>query len=68
MLLNDNIVEIEKRDEISSVTSVVGDFSELFLHSSTFLIENSRSVCFRSKQMKAIQTINITNDFFIWNY
>ena len=36
MLLNDNIVEIEKRDEISSVTFVVDDFSELFLHSSTF--------------------------------
>ena len=43
MLLNDDIVEIEKPDEISFLTFVVNEFSRLFLHQSIFSIKNSRS-------------------------
>ena len=44
MLLNDNIVDIEKRDGIFSLTFAVNEFSELFLHPSVFSIKDSRSV------------------------
>ena len=43
MLLNDDVVEIEKPDEISFLTFVVNEFSRLFLHQSIFSIKNSRS-------------------------
>ena len=43
MLLNEDILDIEKPDGISSLTFVVNQFSESFLHRSTFSIEHSRS-------------------------
>ena len=42
MLLNDNIVNIEKPDGICSLTFVLNTFSLLFLHPSIFSIEHSR--------------------------
>ena len=38
MLLNDDIIDIEKPDEICSPTSSVNEFLELFLHPSIFSI------------------------------
>ena len=38
MLLNDDIIGIEKPDEICSPTSSVNEFLELFLHPSIFSI------------------------------
>ena len=38
MLLNDDIVEIEKADGICLLTFVVDEFSGLFLHPSVFLL------------------------------
>ena len=43
MLLNDNIVDIEKPDGVCSPTFVVDEFSKLFLHPSIFFIEHSVS-------------------------
>ena len=43
MLVNDSIVGIEKPDGICSLTFVVDEFSELFLHPSIFSIIHSRS-------------------------
>ena len=43
MSLNDDIVDIEKHDEICSLTFVLGDFSVLFLHPSIFTVNDSRS-------------------------
>ena len=43
MLLNDDIVHIEKPDGKCSSTFVVGEFSGLFLHPSIFSIKHSRS-------------------------
>ena len=43
MFLNNYIVDIERPDEIRSLTLVVDDFSELFLHPSIFSIKNWRS-------------------------
>ena len=43
MLLNENIVDIEKPDEICLPTFVVDDFPGLFLHPSIFSIQHSRS-------------------------
>ena len=40
MSLNNYILDIERPDEIRSLTIVVGDFSELFLHPSIFSIRN----------------------------
>ena len=37
MFLNHYIVDIERPDEICSLTLVADDFSELFLHPSNFL-------------------------------
>ena len=42
MLLNDDIVDIEKPDGICSLTFVVDKFSALFLHPSIFFIKHSR--------------------------
>ena len=42
-LLNGDIVDIEKPDEICSHTFVVNEFSGLFLHPSIFSIIHSRS-------------------------
>ena len=39
MFLNDYIVDIEKSDEICSLTLVVNEFSGLFLHLSIFSIK-----------------------------
>ena len=44
MLLNEDIVEIEKSDPICLLTFVVDEFSGLFLHPPTFSIVHSRSV------------------------
>ena len=44
MLLNDDIVDIEKSDGICSLTFDVDEFSGLFLHPSIFSIKHSRSV------------------------
>ena len=41
MLLNDNIVDIENTDGTCLLTSVVDQFSGLFLHPSIFSIINS---------------------------
>ena len=43
MLLNDDIVDIEKPDGICPLTFVVDEFSRLFLHPSFFSIEQARS-------------------------
>ena len=43
MLLNNDIVNIEKPDGIYSPTFVVDEFSGLFLHISVFSIKHSRS-------------------------
>ena len=43
MLLNEDIVDIEKPDGICLHTFVVDRFSGLFLHSSVFSIKYSRS-------------------------
>ena len=43
MLLNDDIVDIEKLDGMCSLTFVVDEFSGLFLHPSIFSIKHSRS-------------------------
>ena len=43
MFLNDDIIDIEKSDGICSLTFVVNDFSELFLHTSVFSIKDSKS-------------------------
>ena len=43
MLLNDDIVEIERPDEICSLTFVMNEFSGLYLHPSVFSIKHSRS-------------------------
>ena len=43
MLLNDDIVDIEKPDEISSLAFFVNEFSRLFLHQPIFSIKHSRS-------------------------
>ena len=43
MLQNEDIVDIEKPDEICSLTFVVGEFSELFLDPSIVSIINSGS-------------------------
>ena len=44
MLLNKNIVDIEKPEGICSLKFVVDEFSGLFLHPSIFSIIRSRSV------------------------
>ena len=43
LLLNDNIVEIEKSDGICSLTFVADEFSGLLLNPSIFPIIHSRS-------------------------
>ena len=43
VLLNDDIVDIEKSDGVCLLTLVVDDFSGLFLHPSIFSIIHSRS-------------------------
>ena len=43
MLLNEDLVGIEKPDQISSLTFVIDELSELFLHQSIFSIIHSRS-------------------------
>ena len=40
--LNDDIVDIEKADEICSLTFVVDDFSGCYLHLSRLTIKDSR--------------------------
>ena len=43
MLLEEDILDIEKPDEICSLTFVVDEFSELFLHPPIFSMIHSRS-------------------------
>ena len=43
MLLNDDIVDIEKPDEACSPTFIVDVLSGLFIHPSIFSIKHSRS-------------------------
>ena len=43
MLLNDDVVHIEKPDGICSPTFVTNEFSGLFLHASISSIKHSRS-------------------------
>ena len=43
MLLNDDIVDVEKPNGICSPPLVVDEYSGLFLHPSVFPIKNSRS-------------------------
>ena len=43
MLLNEDIVDIEKPDEICSLTFAVNEFPGLLLHLSIFSIIHSRS-------------------------
>ena len=52
--LNDNIIDIEKSDEICSPTFVALEFSRLFLYP---LCDSS---LFFVKRIKTIQTIKIT--------
>ena len=40
MVLHEGVIDIEKPDEISSLTFAVDEFSELFLHSSIFFLYN----------------------------
>ena len=43
MLLNDDIVDIEKTDGICQPIFVVNEFSRLLLHPSIFSVKRSRS-------------------------
>ena len=43
MLLNEDIVDIEKSDEIRSLIFVLDDFSGLILHPSVFSMKHSIS-------------------------
>ena len=43
VVLNNDIVDIEKPGGICSLTFVVDEFSRLFLHLSIFFIKHSRS-------------------------
>ena len=43
MLLDEDIVEIEKPDEMCLLTFVVNEFSGLILHASVFSVMHSRS-------------------------
>ena len=43
MHLNDDLIDIEKPDEICLPTLVVDEILELFLHQSVFFIIHSRS-------------------------
>ena len=43
MLLNDDIVDLEKPDGLCSLTFVADEFSGLFLYPSIFSIKHSRS-------------------------
>ena len=43
ILLSEDIADIEKSDEIYSLTFVVNQFSGLFLHPSVFSIMHSRT-------------------------
>ena len=43
MLLNDNVVGIEKSDGICSLTFVADEFPGLFLHHTVLCIKHSRS-------------------------
>ena len=43
VVLNDDIVDIEKPDGTCSLTFVVDEFSELFLHPSILTIKHSKS-------------------------
>ena len=43
MLLNGDIIDIEKLDEICSLTFALDEFSRLFLHTSIFSITHSSS-------------------------
>ena len=43
MLLNDNILDIEKYDRICSLTLVVNEFLELFIHPSIFMLNIQHS-------------------------
>ena len=43
MLLNDEIVDMEKPDGICLIAFVVDEFSGLFLHTSIFSVIHSRS-------------------------
>ena len=43
ILLNEDILDIEKPDRICSLIFVVNEFSRLFLHPSIFSIIHSRS-------------------------
>ena len=43
MLLNDNVVGIEKSDGICSLTFVADEFPGLFLHHTVLSIKHSRS-------------------------
>ena len=43
MLLNNDIVDIEKPNGICSLTFVVDEFLRLFLHTSVFSVKHSKS-------------------------
>ena len=43
MLLNDDLIDIERSDKICSPTFVADEFSGLFLNTSFFSIKDSRS-------------------------
>ena len=43
MILNEDLVDIEKPDVVCSLTFVLDEFSGLFLHLSIFSIIHSRS-------------------------
>ena len=60
MLLNEDLVGIEKPDQISSLTFVIDELSELFLHLSIFSIIHSRSAKIMNSAL---------SDFWYWlNY
>ena len=56
MLLNEDIVDIEKPGGICSLTYVVEEFSGLFLHPSIFSV----------RQLRSAQIINgVLSDFYL---
>ena len=60
MLLNEDLVGIEKPEKISSLTFVIDELSELFLHLSIFSIIHSRSAKIMNSAL---------SDFWYWlNY
>ena len=66
LLLNENIVDIEKPDGLCSLTFVVDEFSGLFLHPSIFSIKHSRSAYIANGEIG--QMVFLMENLFLPSY